>query len=156
MYSAAAPVLMPSVSAWMRVASACCFIAVMPSAYSRAGCRMAVNGGSCVAMLAFIGTLATKYRPISEFAFPLIMFATGAGFAVLASAAGYFTNLLIVGSSQEMNRQYVEPFLRDSDKSKRQRFWGEVLRWHAVGFAAVGILSFFVGLYTAYSAFRHL
>ena len=76
--------------------------------------------------------------------------------AVLASAAGYFTNLLIVGSSREMNRQYVEPFLRDSDKSKRQRFWGEVLRWHAVGFAAAGILSFFAGLYTAYSAFRHL
>jgi hypothetical protein len=115
-----------------------------------------VNGGSCVAILAFIGTLATKYRPISAFALPLIVFAVGAGFSILASAAGYFTNLSIADTSMYRSREYQEPFLRDNDQSNRRRFWGQVFRCLGIGFAILGVASFFIGLFFAYRAFRYL
>lgn len=115
-----------------------------------------VNGGSCVAILAFIGTLATKYRPVSEFAFPLIVFALGAGFAILATGAGYFTNICIEAGSRNLAREYEEPFLRAGDKSKRSWFWASVFRCLSVGFGILGLTSFFYGLYAAYSAFRYL
>lgn len=117
---------------------------------------MLVNGGSCIAILTFIGTLATKHRPVSEFAHPLIAFALGAGSSVVAGAIAYFVNLLILSSSRKMTREYGEPFIRDTDQSKRTRFFGEVARWIAVAFAAFAIGCFFYGLYSAYSAFQYL
>jgi hypothetical protein len=115
-----------------------------------------VNGGSCVAILAFIGTLATKYRPISGFALPLIVFALGAGFAILSIGSAYFTNLCIESVSRRRTYEYEEPFIRDNETSNRFRFWGEILRWVSVGFGALGLFSFFFGLYEAYAAFRYL
>jgi len=115
-----------------------------------------INGGSCVAMLAFIGTLATKDRVPSEMAPPLISFAVGAGLAVFAGAASYFTNLCISGSSTRKQRSYVEPFVRDTSESIRQRGLGEIFRWISVTAAALGILAFAYGVCSAYSGFKQI
>jgi hypothetical protein len=49
-----------------------------------------VNGGSCVAILAFIGTLATKDRFLSAFALPLIVFRGGCWFFSSSLRSGVF------------------------------------------------------------------
>jgi len=115
-----------------------------------------INGGSCVAILTFIGTLATKDKVPIVLATPLIWFAVGLVMAVIASGLGYFTNLFIGYTSKNMTQEYERPFLRDNDKSKRYRHWGEWTRWIAVIAALGSIVAFSSGLYTAYSAFQHL
>ena len=116
-----------------------------------------LNGGSCVIMLAFIGALASKTdKPVANFAVPLVYFALGAGLAVLANAAGYFTNLMITGTSNRKERVYEHPFLLDTPSSKRQRCWGERFRFTAIILAFAALGCFFVGLYFAYGAFKHV
>jgi hypothetical protein len=115
-----------------------------------------INGGSCVAILTFIGTLATKDTVPIGLATPLIWFAIGLGMAVIASAFGYFTNLFIAGTSKHMTPEYEQPFLRDNDDSKHYRRLGEWARWSAVIAAFGGIVAFWAGLYSAYGAFQHL
>jgi hypothetical protein len=105
-----------------------------------------INGGSCVAILTFIGTIATKDKVPIGLATPLIWFALGLVMAVIASAFGYFTNLLIVGTSNNKTREYDQPFLRDTDQSERRRWWGECTRWLAVASAFTGIVASFQNL----------
>ena len=115
-----------------------------------------INGGSCVAILTFIGTLATKDKVPIGLATPLIWFAAGLVMAVIASAFAYFSNLFIAGTSTHKTPEYEDPFLRDTDKSKRYRLLGEWARWLAVIAALCGIVAFCAGLYTAYKAFQNL
>ena len=115
-----------------------------------------INGGACVAILTFIGTLATKDKVPIGLATPLTWFAIGLVMAVIASALGYFTNLFIADTSKNMTQEYERPFLRDNDNSKRCRRLGEWARWLAVIAALCGIVAFCTGLYTAYTAFQHL
>ena len=84
-----------------------------------------INGGSCVAILTFIGTLATKDKVPIGLATPLIWFAVGLVMTVIASALGHFTNLFIAKTSKSMTPEYERPFLRDNDESKRYRHCGE-------------------------------
>jgi hypothetical protein len=115
-----------------------------------------LNGGSCVIMLAFLGTLASKDKPISGFAIPIVLFAMGAALAVLANAGGYFTNLLISGTSTAKERSYEYPFLRDTDTSRRRRWWGEFCRYATILLAICGLVCFFTGLGLSYGAFKGL
>lgn len=115
-----------------------------------------LNGGSCVVMLAFIGTLASKDKSFAQFGMVLLTFALGAGLAVLANAAGYFTNLLIVGTSDAKLRSYDHPYLHDTDKSQNKRCRGEAMRAIAVVLAFASLGSFFWGLRLAYTAFTGL
>jgi len=116
-----------------------------------------VNGGSSVAMLAFIGTLASKDvlppNKLAEISSPLIWFATGLILAMIASAGAYFTNLMIAGSSSRQTREYEFPFLRDTKSSKRHRFAGEIFRHLTVAAAAASIGCFGWGVWKAKTAF---
>lgn len=115
-----------------------------------------LNGGSCVIMLAFLGTLASKSRPVSGFATVLLAFALGAALSVSANAVGYFVNLLIAGTSLAKRRSYEYPFLHDTDSSNSRRRWGERLRYVALVLAFLSLFCFFCGLYLAFHAFKHL
>ena len=80
-----------------------------------------INGGSSVAMLAFIGTLVSRdvlsAAQLTDITRPLISFGSGVAAAVMAAAAAYFTNLCIAGSSTRRRRSYdVHSF-----KSRRNR-----------------------------------
>jgi hypothetical protein len=73
-----------------------------------------INGGSSVAMLAFIGTLASK-ELVSPFQLaamskPLVYFGSGLTAALIGSAAAYFTNLMIAASSNLKRREYHDGF----------------------------------------------
>lgn len=117
-----------------------------------------INGGSSVAMLAFIGTLASKdifsSPQLSQITAPLLCFGWGVALGVVASAAAYFTNLMIAGSSSRKDREYETPFLRSTRSSGRHRIAGEVFRYIGVVAMAGSIFCFGWGLVKAESAFR--
>jgi hypothetical protein len=119
-----------------------------------------INGGSSVAMLAFIGTLVSRdvisSAQLAEVTRPLLSFGAGVALSVFASAAAYFTNLHIAGSSGRRQREYLEPFIRDTPSSKRYASIAEVFRWFCI-ICALGSIGCFVwGLVTAKSAFNNI
>jgi len=119
-----------------------------------------INGGSSVAMLAFIGTMASKEivspGQLVQISAPLGFFAGGLIAAMIAAAAAYFTNLMIAGSSNRLQREYEFPFLRPTSSSRRHHIAGEVFRYIAVLAAATSIGCFGWGVVKAQSAFSVL
>lgn len=95
-----------------------------------------INGGSSVAMLAFIGTMASKSllstEQLGQISEPLICFASGLVAAMIATAASYFTNLMIASNSSRKQREYEIPFLRSTPASKRYGVAGEIFRYVSV------------------------
>lgn len=119
-----------------------------------------INGGSSVAMLAFIGTLVSRYyltpSQIADITKPLIWFASGVGAAMIAAAASYFANLYIAGSSSRKQPSYDEPFLRGTPESKRFSRLGEIFRCSGIIAMVISIGCFGGGLVTAKYAFGKL
>ena len=60
---------------------------------------MLINGGAAIAVLAFVGSLASRdkvsLQAITQTAATLIWFATGVAVATLSMGLAYFTNLFI-------------------------------------------------------------
>lgn len=119
-----------------------------------------VNSGSCVAMLAFLGTLVSQHvlssDQLGNAIRPLMYFGGGVAAAMIASAGAYFTNLLIAGSSIRKERSYVEPFLRGTPSSQRQARWAEACRLFSVVFVTASIGCFIWGLASAGVSFGNL
>ena len=119
-----------------------------------------INGGSSVAMLAFIGTLVSRdvlsAPQLAAITKPLLCFGSGVATSVLAAAAAYFTNLGIAGSSTRKERSYIAPFLRTTQASRRSARLGEVFRWVGVISVTASIGCFIWGLASAEVAFRNL
>lgn len=119
-----------------------------------------INGGSSVAMLAFIGTMASKdllsLGQLGQISEPLFCFAGGLITAMVATGASYFANLMIAGSSNARQREYEHPFLRPTPSSKRHWLTAEIFRYIAIAAAAASICCFGWGLVKAQSAFAVL
>ena len=119
-----------------------------------------INGGSSIAMLAFIGTLVSRDflspSQIADITKPLMWFASGVGAAVIAAAAAYFTNLGIAGSSSRKKRNYEHPFVEATPSSIRHAKLGEVFRWIGVAAVIVSMGCFAGGLISAQSAFSKI
>jgi hypothetical protein len=86
-----------------------------------------INGGSSVAMLAFIGTLVSRdvlsAAQLTTITKPLLCFGCGVAASVLAAAAAYFTNLGIGGSSSRKSEVMSSHFF------DRHRLRYEVQGW---------------------------
>jgi hypothetical protein len=119
-----------------------------------------INGGSSVAMLAFLGSVASKDllspAQLAALTRPLLFFGFGVAAAVIGSAMAYFTNLMIAGSSIRKQREYQFPFLRSTLSSKQHWIWGEVFRWLGIIAVTTSIVLFVAGLFQASSAFNSL
>lgn len=117
-----------------------------------------INGGSSVAMLAFIGTIASKdvFAPshLMQIAKPLIVFGAGVALSVVGAACAYFCNLMIAGSASRKTRHYEEPFLRPTPSSRRHWLWGEIFRYCGVIAVLGAIVCFVAGLVAAQDAFK--
>lgn len=116
-----------------------------------------INGGSSVAMLAFIGTLASKdvLSPVhlAEITRPLIWFGAGVALAAVGAAAAYFTNLMIAETSNRKQREYEVPFLRATRSSNRHRLVGGIFRYCGVVAVTASLGCFITGLVAARVAF---
>jgi hypothetical protein len=117
-----------------------------------------INGGSCVAMLAFIGTLASKSlltsAQITQVIRPLFFFGGGIAAAMVAAGAAYLTNLMIAGSVSRRNFNYDHPFVHPTPASRRHYYAGEVFRYVALLSAFCAIAGFIWGLFQVQRAFQ--
>jgi hypothetical protein len=75
-----------------------------------------VNGGSSVAMLAFLGTMASKdhfnLQQITTLARPLIWFASGVGLGVASSCFSWFANFAIASTWRAMDVTLTYPYIK--------------------------------------------
>jgi hypothetical protein len=115
-----------------------------------------INGGACVAVLAFIGSLASQGQVVTDLAVSLVWFAIGALVAVISAGFGYLTNLSYFAESNARTRHFDEPYVRETDASRRHHVAGSVTRWLTICCAIVGILAFVGGVFVANCAFKHL
>jgi hypothetical protein len=115
-----------------------------------------INGGACVAVLAFIGSLASQGQVVTNLAGPLVWFAAGAVVAVISAALGYLTNLSYAAASNTKTRHFEEPFVRESEASRAHRLKAVILGWITTILAVLGIVAFIVGVFDANCVFRNL
>ncbi|MGM4896960.1 hypothetical protein [Tardiphaga sp. 839_C3_N1_4] len=118
------------------------------------------NGGSSVAMLAFIGTLVSQGALNSEqlirISSPLLYFGAGITASVLAAAASYFANLGISHQSTRRDNRYDEPFVRDNADSLVGLKWANRSKVAGVICVLASIGLFITGLVSAKGAFSIL
>jgi hypothetical protein len=115
-----------------------------------------INGGACVAVLAFIGSLVSRGQGVTDLAGSLVWFAAGAVFAVMSAAFGYLTNLSYFSESNARTRHFDEPYVRDTNASRRHHVAGCITRWVTIGCSIAGILAFVGGVFVANCAFKNL
>jgi hypothetical protein len=119
-----------------------------------------INGGSSVAMLAFVGALASKDQYTSEqlrvLANPLIYFASGVGLAGLASIMAYLSNRAIAAVSLSRLRIWEHPFVTPGPKTKRWTVTQGALVILTALIALASLASFGCGTWTAKHAFEQL
>ncbi|WLB57473.1 hypothetical protein [Bradyrhizobium japonicum] len=119
-----------------------------------------INGGSSVAMLAFLGTLATRgqqsTQEIALLAHPLIWFALGVGLAVVAACFSYFTDSAIASLSLSRARIWQHPYVVDGEKSSSFQRVVTCCRVLAIAAAALSLASFGGGVWTAKQGFERL
>jgi hypothetical protein len=119
-----------------------------------------INGGACVAILAFLGSLASQGRigsaQLSDVAGALASFAFGVAVGALAAGAAYATNYLIAQLSASRAREWEAPFIRDGQKSKRRRHIAWCFHVLAVFFGAGSVLAFVIGIVQVRQSIGHL
>ena len=117
---------------------------------------LVINGGACVAMLAFIGTFASQGKMMPGMAGPLIWFAVGACLTVVAASFGYLTNLSYASESNRKSRHFDAPYVRETDESRRHHAAAAVYRVITIGCIVLGILAFVGGVFAANCMFGSL
>jgi hypothetical protein len=119
-----------------------------------------VNGGSCVAMLAFLGTLVSRDAltpsQLGEAIRPMLWFGAGLFSAVGASIAAYFVGLCRGNASHSRKRSYIEPFLSDTQDTTRFHFWTSVSTAVAIACVFLSLILFGAGLVSAARGFSQL
>jgi len=135
-------------------------VAAGKSAEEAIKAALLINGGSSVAMLAFLGTLVSQHvlssQQLANAVRPLMYFGCGVAAAVIASGGAYFTNLLIADASSNKERSYEEPFIRAKPTSRKHARRAEAFRWLSIISAAASIGCFIWGLTAAGIAFSDL
>jgi len=123
-----------------------------------------INGGAAVAILAFIGHLASinaKPPVVMDFAKPLRSFVVGALLGVVASGVTYLAHMFYIGSltrefqSKEARREDNETLAVSKHKaSVRWGRIGRVVNLVVMALVAASLFSFAYGCYIAYRAFE--
>ncbi|MBR0962234.1 hypothetical protein [Bradyrhizobium japonicum] len=82
-----------------------------------------INGGAAVAILAFLGAVASKdkidFVQIGAVANTLKYYAAGVASAFVAMTLAYLTNYLMVSVETFKNKIYVHPFVVETDRSRK-------------------------------------
>lgn len=119
-----------------------------------------VNGGSCVSMLAFIGTLASRdlltATQLSGAIRPLFWFGGGILAAIIASVSTYFMNVMRANASHSKKRSYIEPFILETPKARRYWIKSRVFEAFAILSVLASVGLFAAGLLSATRAFSVL
>jgi hypothetical protein len=99
-----------------------------------------VNGGAAIAVLAFIGNLASsdkvELRKLADAAVSLESFAWGVAVGALALAFAYFTNYTMAGYAASFDKTFVHPYIVASKNTPK---------WKRANLA-IHIVTVFIGL----------
>lgn len=78
------------------------------AAQSATSIALAINGGAALALLAFLGHLATETdkSPLLSFVWPLLVFAAGVTLAALTSGFGYMAQFWFYRGDKEKGRRW--------------------------------------------------
>lgn len=110
---------------------------------------LAINGGAAIAVLAFLGAVASRevwvLVLIRDLFYSLFWFAAGVFSASVTAACAYFSNSLYAASHNNMAQDYKYPYVHETDQSKRKF---KLARWFnraGIGFAMISLIAFVVG-----------
>jgi hypothetical protein len=110
-----------------------------------------INGGAAVALLAFVGSLATAVNEfeanVAVLAAPLQWFAFGVALAAFGIGLAYFTNYCTTGSSAASEHTYEHPFIKSTKASKRWRLAAITFQVLAVASAVTSLVLFVCGMF---------
>ena len=87
------------------------------------------NGGAAVALLAYLGNIASKNVPTPDMRIPMLCYVAGLSACGLAFMLSYFTQLLLYNES-----------IGNREQGPHER-----ARWFAIGFAVLSLAAFATG-----------
>jgi hypothetical protein len=111
---------------------------------------LAINGGAAIALLAFIGNLASKDKVVPEqlslLAKPLWWFVFGVIASGIAVTFAYLKTYLHAASVHWRKKEYTYPYIVETSKAKSRRIAGQIC--HLIGFlsAVIGFAFFCYGM----------
>jgi hypothetical protein len=112
-----------------------------------------INGGAAVAVLAFVGGLATRtgisLGELKAVTHSLYWFAGGVVSAAITAGCGFFASDLYAGSMHHQDRSWEHPYLSHNEKSKMLYNLGW---WCSLGgtvLAGISLVLFVVGIWVA-------
>jgi hypothetical protein len=119
-----------------------------------------INGGAAIAVLAFLGAIASKdkidFAKVGDVANTLRCFAIGVALALVGMALAYLTNYFTVATEHVRQKTYAHPFLVDGPSSKRMKRL--TITFHILAFSAalVSLSLFLIGMFAASDKIAHL
>lgn len=110
---------------------------------------MLINGGAAIALLAFIGAIASKegVSSVADLAAAIQWFALGVAVTAAAMGFAYFVNYCYVASLYSVELDWEHPYVKDTPKSKRWERIGLTLHVITPVLAAVALVMFVCGMW---------
>jgi hypothetical protein len=109
---------------------------------------MLINGGAGVALLAFIGSLASKegVNGIADLAASMQWFAYGVAVTAMGMCGAYLTNFSYVTALQSMICTWEHPYVLDTRSSTRWRRGGRCLHFFTIVLSLCALGLFVYGM----------
>jgi hypothetical protein len=119
-----------------------------------------INSGAAVAILAFIGSLASRsgvtLANLRAVINSLYWFMEGIVIAAVVAAFAYVANISYSGHLFTMDKIWEHPYIRDNSKSQRLHRLARFLNWAGFVLAWIGLLLFIRGVYVVARAVEEL
>ena len=119
-----------------------------------------INGGAAIAVLTFLGGVASKdkidFANVAPVAYTIRYFAFGVASTLAAMAFSYLTNYFMAGIELSRLKTYTHPYVSDGPTTANQRRWNRLFHFLSVIFAFASLLLFLIGMYAASNNIAHL
>lgn len=112
---------------------------------------LTVNAGGALALLAFVGAIAGKHKPVFDspnvFAYPLSLFGSGVILAVFATCCMYFAQGSFMNRSGKQTLTLDFPHTLETSVSQRWRTVGITFQISSIISSLISFCVFVVGIY---------
>jgi hypothetical protein len=119
-----------------------------------------INGGAAIAVLTFLGGVASKdkidFANVAPVAMTIRYFAAGVALTLAAMAFSYLTNYLMAGVELSRLKTYVHPYVTEGPNTANHRWWNRLFHILSFGFALASLVLFLIGMYVASDKIAHL
>jgi hypothetical protein len=119
-----------------------------------------INGGAAIAVLTFLGGVASKdkidFAAVAPVAMTIRYFAIGVALTLAAMAFSYLTNYFMAGVEVSRQKTYTRPYVIDGANTDNQKWWNNLFHILSFGSALASLLLFVIGMYVASDRIAHL